>query len=199
MTPRTRANRAFVSAIILLGICGIATYVSFSSMRASERWVAHSQEVRAAVGDLESSMSSAARARMSYLMSGSDAELTAYRAGIARIPTEITRLRWLVRDNKIQKDNCDQLEAVTKARLKEWETAVADKSQGKVVDVPQLLGQSLNLSSQSAAVGEAIRSEELKLLLQRTLAAQRQFLLRAWPSSSALSLPFCCCTSITGC
>ena len=175
MTPRTRANRAFVSAIILLGICGIATYVSFSSMRASERWVAHSQEVRAAVGDLESTMSSAARARMSYLMSGSDAELTAYRAGIARIPTEITRLRWLVRDNKIQKDNCDQLEAVTKARLKEWETAVADKSQGKVVDVPELLEQSLNLSSQSAAVGEAIRSEELKLLLQRTLAAQRQF------------------------
>src|ERR1051326_408682 len=92
MTSRTRANRAFVSAIILLGICGIATYISFSSLRASERWVSHSQEVRAAIGDVESSISSAARARMGYLTTGSDAELTAYRTGIARIPTEIGRL-----------------------------------------------------------------------------------------------------------
>jgi len=175
MTPRTRANRAFVSAIILLGVSGIATYITFSSLRTSERWVAHSQEVRAAIGDLESTISSAARARMSYLMSGSDAELIAYRTGVARIPTEIARLRWLIRDNKIQKDNCDQLETVTNARLKEWETAVAEKSQGKAVDIPELLQHSLNLSSQSASVGEAIRSEELKLLLQRTLAAQRQF------------------------
>ena len=175
MTSRTRANRAFVSAIILLGICGIATYISFSSLRASERWVSHSQEVRAAIGDVESSISSAARARMGYLTTGSDAELTAYRTGIARIPTEIGRLRWLVRDNRTQKDNCNQLETITNARLKEWEVAVADKSQGKQVDIAELLQQSLNLSSQSAAVGEAIRSEELKVLLQRTLTAQKQF------------------------
>jgi len=162
-------------AIILLGVCGLTTYISFSSLRGSERWIAHSQEVRAALGDLESTVSAAGRARMGYLTSGSDAELTAYRTGIARIPTQISQLRDLVKDNKVQKDNCDQLERVTNARLKEWEVAVADKSQGKQLDIPELLQQSLSLSSQSASVGEAIRSQELKILLQRTLAAQRQF------------------------
>ena len=54
MTSRTRAKRAFVSAIVLLGICGIATYLSFSYLRASERWIAHSQKFGAAIGDVES-------------------------------------------------------------------------------------------------------------------------------------------------
>jgi CHASE3 domain sensor protein len=74
MTSRTRAKRAFVSAIILLGICGVATYLSFSYLRASERWVTHTQEVRAAIGDVESSISAAARARISFLITGSEAE-----------------------------------------------------------------------------------------------------------------------------
>src|SRR4051794_3526263 len=118
MTSRTRAKRAFVSAIILLCICGIATYLSFSYLRGSERGVTHSQEVRAAVGDVESSVSIAARARMSYLIAGSDAELTAYRSAVSRIPGELTRLRILVRDNKLQLENFNQLETVTNARLK---------------------------------------------------------------------------------
>ncbi len=177
MTSRTRAKRAFVSAIVLLGICGIATYLSFSYLRASERWIAHSQEVRAAIGDVESSISAAARARMNFLITGSDAELTAYRNAVSRIPQEMARLRVLTRDNKAQLDNCNQLETVTNARLKDWEAAVAAKKQGQQVDLINLMQQSISLSAQSAQVGEAIRAEELRLLLQRTLVAQRQFFL----------------------
>lgn len=177
MTSRTRATRAFVSAIALLCVCGIATYLSFSYFQTSERWVSHSQEVRAAVGEVESSISFAARARMSYLISGSEAELTGYRNAVSRIPTELRHLRELTRDNKIQIDNCTQLETVTNARLKDWDVAVETRAQGKEVDLTELLQQSLGLSSQSAAVAEAIRAEELRLLLERTLAAQRHFFL----------------------
>src|ERR1043165_2958207 len=135
MTPRTRANRAFVSAIILLGICGLATYLSFSYLRASERWIAHSQEVRGAIGDVESSVSFAARSRMSYLISGSEADLTGYRTAIERIPKQVQALRTLTRDNKAQRENCEELENITNARLKDWDAAVEAKSQDKVIDL----------------------------------------------------------------
>jgi len=179
MTPRTRANRAFFSAIVLLVICGFATYLSFSYLRASERWIAHSQEVRGAIGDVESSVSSAARSRTSYLITGSQGDLTGYRNALSRIPHQLQLLRYLTRDNKVQQENLAELENVTAARLKDWEAAVADKIQGKQINLPEVLQQSLNLSTQSAAIGEAIRTQEMQLLLQRTLAAQRQFFLAA--------------------
>lgn len=177
MTSKTRANRAFVSAIILLCICGIATYLSFSYLRTSERWVTHTQEVRGAIGDVESSISFAARTRMNYLMSGSPADLTAYRNAVVHIPAEIQHLRFQTRDNKEQQDNCTELENVTTARLKDWESAVDAKAQGQEINLSELLKQNISLSAQSAEVGEAIRKEELQLLLQRTLTAQRQFFL----------------------
>ena len=199
MTSRTRAKRAFVSAIVLLGICGSATYLSFSYLRASERWIAHSQEVRAAIGDVESSISAAARARMNFLITGSDAELTAYRNAVSRIPQEMARLRVLTRDNKAQLDNCNQLETVTNARLKDWEAAVAAKKQGQQVDLINLMQQSISLSAQSAQVGEAIRAEELRLLLQRTLVASGNFFLPARLWSLVLPLPYCFSICITVC
>src|ERR1041384_4048428 len=113
MTPRTRADRAFISAIVLLGICGIATYFSFSYLRGSERWIAHSQEVRGAIGDVESSVSYAARARMSYLISGAPADLILYHNAVERIPKQIQALRVLTRDNKPQQENCAELENIT--------------------------------------------------------------------------------------
>src|SRR5882672_3172940 len=130
MTSRTRASRAFLSAIVLLCVCGIATFISFSYFQASERLVGHSQEVRAAIGDVESSVSLAGRARMSFLMYGSETELIAYRNAVSRIPEEMRRLHALTRDNKVQIDNCNQLETVTTARLKDWEAAVETKVQG---------------------------------------------------------------------
>jgi PAS domain S-box-containing protein len=186
MTSRTRANRAFVSAIILLGICGIATYLSFSYLRASERLIAHTQEVRGAVGDVESSVSLAARARMSYLISASRTDLTAYRNAVERIPHQIQALRALTNDNKVQQENCTELEDVTNARLQDWEAAVQAKSQGSIVDLAALVQQSISLSSQSATVVEAIRRQEMQLLLQRTLVAQRQFFI----ASSAVVISF---------
>src|SRR5262249_39141870 len=106
---------------------------------------------------------------------GSSADLAGYRTAVDRIPKQIEALRVLTRDNKAQRENCEELESITNARLKDWEAAVETKSQGKIVDLADVMQQSLSLSSQSATVGEAIRTQEMQLLLQRTLTAQRQF------------------------
>ena len=177
MTPRTRANRAFLSAIALLCISCFATYFSFSYFRESERSVSHSQEVRAAVGDAEASINSAARARMSFLMSGSDAELATYRRATALIPEQIQHLHELTKDNPVQTEHCAQLESLTSERLKTWEEAVSQKDAGKIIDLNALMQQNITLSRQSGAVAETMRAEEVRLLLLRNMAAKRHFLL----------------------
>jgi PAS domain S-box-containing protein len=188
MTPRTRANSAFLSAIALLCICCFATYLSFSYFRESELWVSHSQEVRAAVGDLEASINSAARARMSFLMSGSDSDLATYRAATALIPERIQHLHQLTKDNPVQTEHCVQLESLTSERLKTWEEAVRQKDAGKIVDLNALVQQNITLSRQSGAVAEAIRAEEVRLLLFRNMAAQRHFLIASVGVVSSFTL-----------
>src|SRR5262249_13358170 len=108
MTPRKKASRVFLSAIGLLGVGAIATYVAFSYFIASERWVNHSQEVRAAVGEVEYSINSAARARMAFLTSNDGADLAAYREAVGRIPVETDHLQSLVTDNPGQVARCDE-------------------------------------------------------------------------------------------
>ncbi len=176
MTSRIRASRIFLSAITLLCICGVATYLSFAYFRASERWVIHAQEVRGALGDLESTVNVAGRSRLLFLTSGSNAELSAYRQATTQIAEKMRHLRGLVLDNASQVANCDHLELVTNERLREWDASVQAKTAGVKLDLDQLLEKTLGLSSQSGAIADAIRGEEAQLIVQRTLSAHRHFL-----------------------
>jgi PAS domain S-box-containing protein len=156
-------------------VAGVATYLSFSYFRNSERWITHSQEVRGALGDVESSVSTAARERINYIMSGSAEDLSEYRNTIKLIPNNLKHLLELSQDNPSQVENCRHLEAATEARLEAWEPAIQDKQQGKAVNLKDLLQQNLSLATQSAVVSAAIREEERRLLDQRRHSAQRRF------------------------
>jgi len=156
-------------------LCGVATYLSFSYFRRSERWVTHTQEVRAVVGDLEAALNNAARMRMSYLISGDDSDLTEYRRTASQVPERLRRLRELTKDNPVQLEHCAQFESVTNARLQAWDDSVAEKQQGKSVDLSRLLRQNMDFGLRSAAAAEAIRTEETRLLGQRTRGAHRGF------------------------
>jgi PAS domain S-box-containing protein len=131
--------------------------------------------VRAVVGDLEAALNNAARMRMSYLMSGADSDLTEYRRAASQVPERLRRLRELTKDNPIQLDHCAQFESVTNVRLQAWNDSVVERQQGKSVDLSRLLRQNMDFSSRSAAAAEAIRTEETRLLGQRTRGAHRGF------------------------
>ncbi len=177
MTSRKKAQRIFLSAILLLGVSGTAIYFSFSYFLEGEGWVAHTQEVRNAVGEVETSIGYATRARTSFLVSGNSGPLREYHEAVSRIPEEIASLRKLTQDNPDQAKRCAELEAVTNARLLAWDEAVARKQQGKPVDLTAFLQQSITQGSRSAEIAEAIRAEEFRLLLQRTSTVQRRFTL----------------------
>jgi PAS domain S-box-containing protein len=176
MSQPAKARALFILAIALLGFCGFVTYLSFSYFRASERWVTHAQEIRALLGDLEATINDASRLRMSYVLSGDDSNLTQYQASVARVHERMQKLRALTGDNPAQRENCDRLESVTKARLETWQDSIAGK-QRQSLDLPGLLRQNLDSGTAGATAAEAIRVEETRILRQRTKAAQQRFLL----------------------
>ncbi len=177
MSRRAKARALFLLAIALLGFCGFATYLSFFYFRSGERWVTHTQEVRAVLGDLEATVSAAARLRMSYLIAGDDSDLTEYRAAASRVDEQMQELRALTSDNHDQIERCDRFRSITNLRMQAWEDSIARRQQGRSVELASLLRQNVDSASQGAAVAQDIRAEETRLLGQRRQAAQQRFLL----------------------
>ena len=70
MSPRKKAQAAFASAAVLLFLSGLASYLAITRLLESERWVIHTHEVRAALGDVDSAMLRSGRAQSGYVLSG---------------------------------------------------------------------------------------------------------------------------------
>jgi signal transduction histidine kinase len=160
----------------LLCVSAIASYVSFSYFRVGEQWVSHTQEVRAAVGDLEYAVNAAARARVGYLMSGAESDLAEFNAAVARIPAKLLHLRELTNDNPLQINNCAQLESLLATREQAWNDDIQRRQAGTTINLSDMLQQNVRLTADFAAGTEAIRSEEHRLLEIRTRSAHRRFL-----------------------
>ena len=56
MPPRKRAQVAFAAAVILLFLSGVATYLTIVRLLESEKWVVHTHEVQAALGNVDSAV-----------------------------------------------------------------------------------------------------------------------------------------------
>ena len=136
-STRGVGRAVFLPAIALLCVCGVATYLSFAYFAKSERWVSHTQEVRAAVGELEAKLNAAGRARTTYLLSGDEADLSEYRAAAPQVIERLQQLKKLAGDNAVQVENCAQLESTISTRLQAWEDSIAQKQQNKPVTTPR--------------------------------------------------------------
>ena len=165
------AKAIFLSAIVLLCSCAVATYFSFSYLKKSDAWLVHTQEVRAAVGELEAALNHGARLRMSYLTTGDEADLAEFRTVVVQIQQQMKRLSELSEDNSVQVEHCKQLKALIVDRIQAWEVSVAQKQEGKAVGLKALLRQSMSQATLSAAATESIRAEEARLLQPRIDAA----------------------------
>jgi CHASE3 domain sensor protein len=117
MSPRKKAQAAFASALLLLFLSGLATYFAITRLLESEKWVVHTHEVRVAIGDIDSALSRAGRARSGYVLEGNDDFLNQFEAAVLEIPPILRRLRELTRDNPRQQDLCSRLEDVTNRRI----------------------------------------------------------------------------------
>ena len=130
MPSLTKARIAFVIAIGLLVACALVVYGTLRGLNESEIRVQHAQQVQVLLGELESAIASAARARLTYVFSGNDDSLNQYQTAVARIPAKLSELRQSVKDEPIQLSYCDKLEHLVTTRIELWEKSVALKRSG---------------------------------------------------------------------
>jgi CHASE3 domain sensor protein len=71
MLPRKKAQVAFASAVIMLCLSGLATYLTIVRLMESEKWVVHTHEVQETLGNLDAAVLNAERASSGYVITGS--------------------------------------------------------------------------------------------------------------------------------
>ena len=179
MSPRKKAQLAFASAVMLLVLSGLAAYVTIYHLLDSEKWVIHSLEVRAAIGDLDSSFARAARARSGYVISGSDDYLSLFDSALPEISRRSQQLRDLVRDNRRQQELCTQLEYVMARRVTQLRESIQLEKQSPKNQQGQaeLDRQGITLAAEMTSVMQQMRGQEDELLVSRGKAAHRLFVL----------------------
>ncbi|MGA7080243.1 MAG: CHASE3 domain-containing protein [Terriglobales bacterium] len=179
MAPRKKAQVAFASAVMLLFLSAVAAYVTINRLLESEKWVLHTLEVEAALGDIDSAYVRAGRARNAYVISGTDDFLTEFEAAAPEIPGKLQRLRDLTRDNPKHQELCSRLEDAVNRRVALLRESVQLKQQAPENQQGQadFDRRGVPLSSEMTSLMEQMRTGEQTLFDIRRTATKRWFTL----------------------
>ena len=169
MSSLLKARIAFVIAIGLLIACALIVYGTIRSFLSSVELVVHTQQVEVLLGETESVIASAARARLTYVFNGDDRALAQYQEAVSKIPAELSQLRQSTKDNATEQAHCDRLEQLVGDRIRLWEKSVALKKSGvpEPAGQPELTRQSVAFAEEIISVTQQMRSEESRLLAGR--------------------------------
>jgi signal transduction histidine kinase len=173
MTSLLKARLAFTIAIGLLLACALVVYGTLFNFTLSERQVHRTQHVQVLLGDTESAIASAARARLTYVFNGDDQSLAQYQQAVARIPSLLAELRESTADNPVQQGNCDRLQRLVANRTALWEKSIALRQSGAPAPPgqPDMTRQSVTFADEIISVTQDMRAEETRLLQGRRVSA----------------------------
>jgi signal transduction histidine kinase len=190
MSPRKNAKVAFGCAVLVLLLSAIATYEAISRLQSSERWVAHSYQVQAALGDIDAAISKAGRARNSFLATQKPEFLTEFQEAIPQVQPTLQRLADLTKDNPRQERLALSLKEATNHRMALFQQAVAlrQSSPNDAAGQKEISAHDLALAFEKASAMDQMRDEEQRLLQQRTLTSNRLFSLTVLTLAAAFIL-----------
>jgi signal transduction histidine kinase len=190
MSPRKKAQAAFASAVVLLFLSALATYFAMTRLLESEKWVIHTHEVQAALGDIDSAVLRAGRARSAYMISGGADFLAQFDVAALDIPLRLHHLRDLTEDNPKQREVSSRLEDATARRVSLLQQSVELKQVRPQDDQGQadLARQSLPISAEMTSTMDQMREEEQGLLAVRERTSRRLFVLTVVTLSFAFVL-----------
>jgi signal transduction histidine kinase len=179
MPPRKKAQITFASAVILLCLSGLATYFTIVRLMESEKWLVHTYEVQAALGNLDSAAVDAGRARSGYVVTGSADFLSNFEAAGPAIYQALQHLRELTKDNPEQQKRLTRLEELTARRIAllresiELRKSAPHDRQGQ----DDLTRRGMPIVSEVTSTMQQMRDEEKELLDVRAKASKRLFVL----------------------
>jgi signal transduction histidine kinase len=165
--PKPRV--VFWFAITLLMLSAAAAAVTVYRLYESERWVRHTFETELTIGAIETGLSRAARARLSFINGDADGQAEFNLADRAAFE-ELNRLRGLTADNRSQQDQCNHLQAAVEGRLgllqKSIDLAKAPGSNRQSQD--QLTDDLVSWNYATAVITGEMKQSEENLLNRRT-------------------------------
>jgi signal transduction histidine kinase len=179
MPPRKRAQVAFASAVVLLFLSGFATYLTIVRLLESQRWVVHSHEVQAALGDVDSTTLYAGRARSGYVVTGNADFLSKFDAAVPRIDQALQHVRDLTQDNPTQRNFCSRLEELTARRVDLLRESISLKKAAPQNDPGQdeISRRVLPIAADVTSTMQQMRDEEQRLLDIRVRVSNHLFVL----------------------
>jgi signal transduction histidine kinase len=162
-------------AVLLLS--AVAAYVTIGRLEESQKWVAHTYQVQAGLGDVDAAVSKAARARNGYLNTANDALLGSFEPAIPEVRQKLDAVRELTEDNPTQQRFCTELDTLTMQRISLFREAIALKKSAPQSAAGQsdIAARDLAVAFQRASVMQQMRDEEDRLLHLRTTASNRFF------------------------
>ena len=177
MPARKKAQMAFASAVVLLCLSGLATYLTIVRLMESEKWVVHTYEVQAALGTVDSAAVDAGRARSAYVITGSADFSSAFEASVPIINQALQHLRELTADNPEQQKLCGRLEEIMVRRIVLFRQSMelkksASQDQGGQDEISR---RGLIEASEMTATMQQMRDEEQRLLAVRARTSKRLF------------------------
>jgi signal transduction histidine kinase len=177
MPSRQKARLAFLSAVVLLLLSGVAATISIARLLGGEGWVVHTYQVQAELGAFDSAVARSARARQAYITTGYEGFLSEFEASAAAIPAILARLGDLTGDNPKQQAMIVRLKDTTERRLGLFQRSIELKRTDPQNEAAQavLSRQELGLASSTTAIVQQMQGEEQFLLAKRNLVSHQRF------------------------
>jgi signal transduction histidine kinase len=179
MSPRKKAQVAFASAVVLLCLSAFATFLTIVRLIESEKWVVHSYQVQATLGNVNSAAVDAGRARSAYVITGDADFLNNFEAALPAMDQAVQHLRELTRDNPLQQQLCTSLEELMNRRMALFRESVElrntdpQNAQGQT----DITRRGLPIASAATSTTQQMWDEEQRLLNVRTGASRHLFTL----------------------
>jgi PAS domain S-box-containing protein len=170
VSSQQRAKVAFGSAVILLLLGGLATYVTITRLLIAQQQVSHTHEVQAALAEINLVLGKARHGQIEFVDSGDPNFLQAYESAAGQVPGVLRHVRQLTADNPSQAGNCARLESLVGRRMGLLANSVELRKKGEfdLQEQPHLTHEIVALSAETDSLLQAMENVEQGLLDART-------------------------------
>ncbi len=178
MASLTKARIAFLIAIGLLLACSLVVYGTARAFTDSERGLLKVARNQVLLGDTEAAVATAAKARLTYVLGGSDEALEQYKRSAGLIPQLLAQLREGVQDNPSEFAEYQKLQSLISDRMQSWETSVHEKRLNAPLNaslMPDQARQSTAFAEALVTVTQELRKEQSSDLAIKREAASFRF------------------------
>jgi len=170
-----KVRLAFGFAMLTLVLMGTFSYRWMSISEKSSHWVRHTHEVIESIQDLALAMETIESSSRGFVLSGSETELTAYRANVLRAEQDQATIRTLTADNPAQQNHFPTVETLATERIAHADTVIGlRRNEGLDAAIAAIdRAPEDQVNDEFQAVIEKMQDEELRLLAIRMETTDR--------------------------